>query len=145
MSEYKHMYELLDAVSNVKSAKAKAAFLKDNDCLAIRDFLKGSFDKSVTFNWIPKGSVPYTPKDELAEDITSLIDKTSVFNYFADEGPGIEVPSVRRERMFIELLESIHPKDAELVITMKDKKLAGKYKGLTSKLCNTVWGGLITK
>ena len=136
------MYELLEAVGNVKSAKAKAAFLKDNDCLGIRDFLKGSFDTSVSFNWIPKGSVPYTP-NEGASDSGSLMDKTSVFKYFADEGPGDEVPSIRRERMFIELLESIHPKDAELVLLMKDKNLVGKYKGLTSKLCNNVWGGLI--
>lgn len=145
MSEYKHMYELLEAVGKVKSAKAKVTFLKDNDCLAIRDFLKGSFDNSITFNWIPKGSVPYTPKDIKADDISSLIDKTSVFNYFADEGPGTSVPAARREKMFIDLLESIHPRDAELVIMMKDKKLKGQYKGLTVKLCNTVWGGLITK
>ena len=81
MSEYKHMYELLEAVGKVKSAKAKVTFLKDNDCLAIRDFLKGSFDNSITFNWIPKGSVPYTPKDIKADDISSLIDKTGSVLY----------------------------------------------------------------
>jgi hypothetical protein len=143
MNEYKHMFELLEAVGKTKTAKAKASLLKANDCLGIRDFLKGSFDPTLTFNWIPKGSVPYTPKSE-EDNIESLLNKTVVFKWFVDDGVGKSVSTVKKERMFIDLLQSIHPKDAELVIIMKDKALKGKYKGLTVKLCNTVWGGLIT-
>jgi len=145
MSEnYKHMFELLEAVGKTKTAKAKAALLKANDCLGIRDILKGSFDPTLTFNWIPKGDIPYSPRSVNAVT-ESLFNKTSTFKYLVDDGAGKSLAVVKKERMLIDLLESIHPKDAELVIIMKDKALKGKYKGLTVKLCNSVWGGLITE
>ena len=40
--------------------------------------------------------------------------------------------SVKREQIFITLLESIDPKDAKVVLAMKNRKLP--YKGLTRKL-----------
>jgi hypothetical protein len=49
------------------------------------------------------------------------------------------------ESMFIKVLEAIHPKDAEVVIAMKDKKFNGKYKGLTKKLVSDAFPGLISK
>jgi hypothetical protein len=138
------MFELLEAVGKTKTVKAKAALLKANDCLGIRDILKGSFDPTLTFNWIPKGDIPYSPRSET--DVSeSLFNKTSTFKWFVDDSVGKSLPIAKKERMLIDLLESIHPKDAELVIIMKDKALKGKYKGLTVKLCNTVWGGLITE
>jgi hypothetical protein len=138
----KHLYEILEEAGKLKSGKAKGAFLLENDCLALRDVLKGSYDDTITFFLLPKGSPPY----EVNENPTStLMDKTNVFKYFVDGGPGKEVPSIRRERMFIDLLESIHPKDAEIVIWMKDKDMAKKYNGLTKNLCVTTWKGLIVK
>jgi len=47
--------------------------------------------------------------------------------------------------MFITVLESLHPDEAELVIAMKDKKLTGRYKGITQKLIETTFPGLIQK
>jgi|APSaa5957512535_1039671.scaffolds.fasta_scaffold19767_1 hypothetical protein len=142
MNEYRHMFELLEAVGKTKTAKAKAELLKANDCLGVRDILKGSFDPTLTFNWIPKGNIPYTPA---IDDHESLFNKTPAFKWLVDDGEGKALSQAKREQIFINLLESIHPKDAELVIIMKDKALKGKYKGLTVKLCNTVWGGLITE
>ena len=40
-------------------------------------------------------------------------------------------PNVKKEKIFITLLETIHPKDAEVLVAMKDKKLKTIYKGLT--------------
>ena len=73
MNEYRHMFELLEAVGKTKTAKAKAELLKANDCLGVRDILKGSFDPTLTFNWIPKGNIPYTPA---IDDHESLFNKT---------------------------------------------------------------------
>jgi hypothetical protein len=36
--------------------------------------------------------------------------------------------TIRREMMFINLLEGLHPKEAEVLILTKDKKLTDKYK-----------------
>jgi hypothetical protein len=50
---------------------------------------------------------------------------------------------VKRENMFLELLESIHPDDAQVFIDAKDKSL--KYKGLTKKLVIDSFPNLIQK
>jgi hypothetical protein len=47
--------------------------------------------------------------------------------------------------MFIKLLEAIHPNDAKVIIRMKDKDLQGMYKGVTKKLVEEAFPGLIRK
>ena len=136
----KHLYEILEGAGKLKSTKAKGAFLLENDCLALRDILKGSYDDKITFFLLPNGTPPYKENENPTE---TLMDKTNIFKYFVDGGPGKEVPSPRRERMFIDLLESIHPLDAKLVIWMKDKNLAKKFNGVTKNLCIKTWNGLI--
>ena len=48
------------------------------------------------------------------------------------EGGHDGLTQLRRESLFISMLESLHPKEAMVVIQVKDKKL--KYRGLTYKL-----------
>ena len=50
---------------------------------------------------------------------------------------------MKRERIFIDLLESLHAKEAEVLVLAKDKKL--KYKGITGKLVSDAYPGLIRK
>ena len=50
--------------------------------------------------------------------------------------------------MFINILENIHPKEGELLIKMKDKKLiksnnSAYYSGITKKLVEETFPGLI--
>ena len=48
---------------------------------------------------------------------------------------------LRRESMFVELLERVDPKDAKLIIAVKDRKLS--YKGLSYKLVKDTWPDLL--
>jgi hypothetical protein len=48
---------------------------------------------------------------------------------------------LRREAMFVGLLERLDPQDAEMMIAIKDKKLS--YKGLTYKLVKDTWPDLL--
>ena len=50
---------------------------------------------------------------------------------------------MKRESMFVNLLESLHGDEAELVVSAKDKQL--NYKGITKLLCKEVWPNLIVK
>ncbi len=52
---------------------------------------------------------------------------------------------MRRETMFIQILEGLHPLEAELLILVKDKKLSTKYK-ITKEIVaeaypDIIWGG----
>jgi hypothetical protein len=138
----KHLYEIFELAAEAKNREEKKKVLLDNSCLALRDIVKGSYDDSIKFTLLPKGQPPYTPNPEPK---ASLIEKSKTLRYFVTGGPGEKLNTVKRESMFIELLESIHEKDAQLIVWMKDKKLAQKYKGITKQLCSSVWDGLIKK
>jgi hypothetical protein len=47
--------------------------------------------------------------------------------YHFVKGGDNSISSLRRETMFINILEILHPKEAELLILVKDKKLSDKY------------------
>ena len=138
----KHLYEIFDEAAKAKTRDEKKEILLDFNCLALRDIVKGSYDDSIKFTLLPKGQPPYTPNPEPK---ASLLDKSKTLRYFVTGGPGEKLNAVKREKMFIELLESVHEKDAQLIVWMKDKKLAQKYKGITKQLCSSVWDGLIKK
>ena len=81
--------------------------------------------------------------------MTSYVDHmrkhTKKLKYFVNGGPGDRLPAMKRERMFIQILEAISPEDAKLIIMMKDKDVVGKFKGLTKKLVSDTFPGLIRK
>jgi hypothetical protein len=142
------IHEILEKAAAAQTREEKASILIEHNCLALRDVLRGSFDDSIEFT-LPKGKPPYE-EDDAPHGYTrsSLYQQTKKFKYFVKGGPGDQLLAARRERMFIEILEGIHPKEAELIIAMKDKKLAGPpsmYKGITKKLVSDTFKGLIRK
>lgn len=57
---------------------------------------------------------------------TSLrVEYTKLYNFL--RGGNDELSSIRRETMFINMLEGLHPKEAEIIILTKDKRLTDKY------------------
>ncbi len=63
--------------------------------------------------------------------------------YLFLEGGNDNLTPLRREQLFISLLESIDKEDAKLMLAAKDKKIP--YKGITTKLVNTAFPGLISQ
>ena len=51
---------------------------------------------------------------------------TKLYNFV--KGGNDQLNSLRRETMFIQILEGLHPLDAEILCLVKDKKLYDKYK-----------------
>lgn len=141
MSLYVH--EVLEKVASAKDKKDKIDILKKYNSLALRNILRGSFDTSLEFI-LPEGKPPYR-EDDAPEGYTrsTLQHKSKQFAYFIKGGPGESLPSFKRERMFIEILEGVHPKEADIVIAMKDKKLNKLYKGITKSLVEEAFPGLI--
>ena len=52
--------------------------------------------------------------------------------------------NIRRETMFINILQGLHPLEAEIIVLAKDKKISDKYK-ITKEVVaeaypNIIWG-----
>lgn len=132
----KEVYEIFEEFEKIKARKGKVEYLQQyKDCIALRDICQGTFDERIVW-LLPKGPVPYTANNDHSYPST-LLKKHRDFQYFAKGGPGTKLPTVKRENIFITLLESIHPKDAKLVEAMINKK--NIVKGLTKKIVQEVF------
>ena len=134
------VFEILEKVENAKTKQDKIAVLQANDVMPLLDVLRGTFDETIEWN-LPGGTPPYTPNNEESYP-SSLLRQHRNFKYFVK---GLRESSrlnpIRRERMFIDILKAIHPKDAELLVSMINKK--SPVKGLTKSLVKEAFPQLI--
>ena len=136
--------EVLELVAKTDSRKEKVALLQQYNSLELRDILKGAFDDTIQFI-LPVGVPPIDEHEKRLYDKNHLMAETKKFRYFVKGGPGEQVNRVRREKMFIDILYRIDSKEVPLVCHMKDKTLEGVYKGVTKKLVQEAFPGLIEK
>lgn len=136
------VYEVLEKVTKAKTKKERVEILKANEAISLRDVLRGTFDESIQWN-LPEGEPPYTPNKPESTPST-LHRQHRNFKYFVKGLRESEnLNKIKRERMFIEMLEAVHPQDAELLLCMVNKKPL--VKGLTKKLVQEVFPDLIRK
>lgn len=131
---------ILKELSETKGRNAKIDLLKANDSLTLRTVLRGNFDPRIVFD-LPKGAPPYRAVDPVMKGPRPLHKELAV-GKFKHIVKGNSVPlDAKRESIFINMLEVLHPDEAELVIKMKDKSI--KLKGVTVKLINEAFPGLL--
>ena len=120
------MNEVLELVSEQKTDAKKVAVLKEYECDIIKSLFIWNFDDSV-ISLLPPGSVPYKPNENpLGTDHSSLRREQRNLYMFV-KGGNDSLSTIRRETIFIQMLEGLHPKEADIVIAVKDKALEDKY------------------
>ena len=116
--------EILQAVSSAKTKKQKIEILQEYRSPALVSLFVWNYDDSVK-SAIPEGNVPNdAPTPEAQSKLASQY--RTLYNYV--KGGNDALRQVKRESLFIELLESLHPDEAELVCLVKDKELTKKYR-----------------
>lgn len=134
--------EICIMVNNAKDKPKKIAVLKKYRSTALEMFLKSGLDPKI--EWLlPEGNVPYIPNDSpegtehtrIDHEIRTFHNYVKLNREHLKLKPVIGNPNInkmKREVMFIQLLEGLHKSEAEAVIAAKDKKLNIRYKGLNS-------------
>ena len=146
------VFEVLDLASKQKTKPKRIEALKYYEHDSIKSILIWNFDESVK-SLLPEGDVPYgdgeqqqifsgTLSDNIAREAaggesatgqdldgrnkTSLRREwTNLYNFV--EGGNNNINGMRREVIFINMLQGLHPKEAELLVKVKDKKLNELY------------------
>jgi hypothetical protein len=132
------VYEILKQISQLKTEDEKIRVLRENNTSALTTVLQGAFHKNIKF-LLPEGTPPYK--------VNNLVDQENILfreyrrMYLFVEGGHPDLNQLRREAIFIELLESVSPNDALLLLAMKEKKLP--FKGITPKIVNEAFPGLL--
>ena len=131
--------ETFEVIGKAKTREEKRDLLKQRENFATKAILQLNYHPSVKW-FLPPGSPPYTPSTEGDITSNSLHYEVKKLDYYTDPSPH-DLPMLRRESMFVGLLERLDPEDAKLLIAVKDKKLS--YKGLTYKLVKDTWPDLL--
>ena len=124
--------DIFKEIEKTKGRKDKIAKLQQyQDNNAFMQVLEAVCDIRVIFE-LPEGDPPFTPPEDMIDNIAGLYKELRKMYIFTKNQRSANIHQIKRERVFIEMLESIHPEDAKLMLGVKEKKLP--YKGITSKL-----------
>ena len=164
------LYEIFELVSKQRSKAKKVEVLQEYAHNSVKAVLIWNFDESV-ISMVPEGEVPYGDIEDqsvysgtLSENLDKEMrggesatgqdldgrGKTSLRRewqnlYHYIKGGNDSLNKTRREMMFINLLRGLHPKEAQILILVKDKLLQSKYK-ITKEVVSEAypditWGG----
>lgn len=126
----KNISEILQECSELQTKKEKIEFLQFNKnpvLLTILDYALNS-----KYEWVlPKGEVPYKPNRN--EDSRNMLYAEARRLYLFIRGGNDNLSNLKRERLFIDILETVCPKDAEMLCYIKDGN-GLPYKGITRNL-----------
>tara|TARA_B100000927_G_scaffold276957_1_gene258182 strand:+ start:1905 stop:2414 length:510 start_codon:yes stop_codon:yes gene_type:complete len=132
-------HEILTKVNNAKDKAKKMEVLRQYDTQALRQILKGAFDPRIEWD-LPKGTPPYIENEApVGTEHTYLETEAKRLWHFV-KGADQNLSKVKKETLFIQILEGLHADEAKLLIGVKEKKLNNVYKGLTAALIKEAFG-----
>ena len=166
-------FEVFDLVSRQRSKAKKIEVLKKYEHVSLKSLFIWNFDESVV-SVLPEGEVPYVGYDDqntysgslstkISEEVRKMHEMSNFSVGVSDDqgrttirrefkhfyrfirGGQDSLNAIRRETMFINILQGLHPLEAEIICLVKDKKLETKYK-ITKEVVaeaypDIVWGG----
>ena len=138
------VHEILEYVGKQKSKVAKVQALKEHRNDALVSILIWNFDETVV-SMMPEGEVPFKPNESpLGTDHTSLRREAKNLYHFV-KGGNDTLNGIRRETMFIQMLEGLHPNEARIIILAKDGRLSEEYAVTYDQVAEAYpdiqWGG----
>jgi hypothetical protein len=164
------IFEVLNLVVKQKTNEKKIEVLKRYEDPSLKAIFIWNFDESI-ISLLPEGEVPFfgdnvlktsTITERIGDAVSSMKGGSSDSLGTIDEkhstirreykkfynfikGGNDSLNSIRRETIFINLLEGIHPLEAEILCLVKDKNLQKKYK-ITKEIVSEAypdiqWGG----
>ena len=131
--------EIINKACTLKTHEEKVNWLKRNDSAPLRNILIAAYDKNKIKFLIPNSEPPYTPS-QAHENQGALYRESRKLKYFVDGFGGEDIAKLKREHIFIQMLETVHREDAKILVDMIKQK---GYKGLTAKAINEAFGNII--
>lgn len=120
----KYIPEILEEV-NKDTSKLK----NYSENMALRLVFQYAFIPEKKFD-LPEGDPPFKPDTApIGMTPTNFIQEIRRWYIFTKEKV---LPKARKEHLFIQLLESVHPSEAKLLLAVKDQKLPSLYKNVTA-------------
>lgn len=139
------VFEILTKLDTISDTANKVEWLKDNFTghQPLQYVLKMNYCGTIQSK-LPEGEPPFTKGETDGPTPASLWSYLKTFPLIVQSVQSNKMPMMRIEQLFIEMLEAVEPKEAELICLAKDRKLEERY-GITSEMVRMAFPGLITR
>ena len=135
------MTEVLSELPKKKTEADKVAWLQQNDNVPFRNVLRLIYDETIEF-LLPDSPPPWKPNEFEDEAKTMLYREARRLKIFFKGGGYDSMKPVKREELFISLLEAVDNEDAELLAN--NMLSHTKVKGLTKATLEEAFPDLFT-
>ena len=138
------VHELLEAVDSERVKAKKLEILRTHGDDSFKMVMIWNFDESV-ISVLPEGNVPYQPVegDVQASKEQGVPQRTTIRNaarqfYRFVKGGDDQLNKIKRESIFINILQTLPQPEAEILVLVKDKALNTKY-NITKELVSEAY------
>lgn len=111
--------EIINKAATLPEDKA-IEFLRANASVPLKDLLKFGLCKNVRI-LLPPGDPPYTPSEAHTDEGMFFSQARKLYLFIEGGNPGLH--QMKRESIFIQMLEGVHPEDAKMLLLAKDKRI----------------------
>ena len=131
--------EIFTKINNAKDKPKKIEVLRQYNTPGMRMILKGAFDPKIVWE-LPEGTPPFIENEAPAGTEHTYLEIEAKRLYNFAKGGNDTINKIRKETLFIQMLEGLHASEAKVLIDVKNKSLNKTYKGLTSDMVKEAFG-----
>jgi len=130
--------EILKKASEITNENERIDWLRKNNSVALESMLRGAYDPKIVW-LLPEGIPPYKPNDLVDQHHRLFTEARKLYLFIEGGNPNLK--QVRREQLFIELLETVDPEDAKLLLSVKEKHIP--YPGVTIEVVTKAFPNIL--
>lgn len=135
--------EILALVEKAKTKdEKKQILLQHNTNHALLFMLCLSYDPNLRW-YLPEGAPPFKKEVDKPMGYQQTTIQNELRRFYIWGNPDVNIPKVKKEALFIEMLEGLHHTEADIVIACKDKKLDSLYKSVTEDFVREVFPNIL--
>lgn len=134
--------ELFDKIEKEKNEAAKENLLRQHDNTVVRTILYLNYNPQVIFH-LPEGEPPFKKDKDRPIGYQQTTLNLEMRRFYIWIRPDNTLSTVKREILFINMLEGLHYTEAEILCLVKDKKLEERYPSISEDLVRKVFVNLL--
>jgi Family of unknown function (DUF6433) len=134
--------QVLEEVEKSPTREAKIKVLRAYDHVVVRGLLRINFDENIKMS-LPEGEPPFKKDTSIPAGYSETNLFTEFRRFYIWLNNDVNITQMRKEQLFIQMLEGIHWSEAELICLAKDKKIQTKYKSIKEDLIREAYPELM--
>jgi len=135
--------EILDKFEAAKTREEKIAVLQDNVTDPLLVLLRLNYDHMLKMD-LPDGEPPFKKDTDKPIGYSESSLQLELRRFYVWLDPNVNLPKIKKESLFVNMLEGIHWTEAEALCLAKDRKLQTKYKSLKEDIVREAFPRALT-